>query len=68
MKTLDVNAFGVQELNAEEMKTVDGGINWGAIAAWVGGIILIGTVGPFAGFAEWAIYGLFFDQNAPFPV
>jgi len=28
MKNLDLNNYGVQEMNAEEMKAVDGGILW----------------------------------------
>jgi len=28
MKNLDLNKYGVQEMNAEEMKATDGGILW----------------------------------------
>ncbi len=28
MKNLDFDAYGVQEMNQQEMKKVDGGINW----------------------------------------
>ena len=35
MKKLDLNYFGVQEMNAMEMKETDGGIIWLLIAAAV---------------------------------
>ena len=36
MKTLDLNSYGVQEMNAVEMKETDGGC-WGLIfaAVWI---------------------------------
>jgi hypothetical protein len=38
MKTLDLNAYGVHEMNAVEMRDVDGGGLFGAILL-VGGLI-----------------------------
>jgi hypothetical protein len=49
MKTLDVSVFGVQELNAEEMKTVDGGGFW-AIFGTICSIVGVVTGDPFLAF------------------
>lgn len=32
MKNLNLNDFGVQEMNAEEMRKTDGGLFWEALA------------------------------------
>jgi len=35
MKTLDLNAYGVEEMNQQEMASIDGGNIFKAIAEWV---------------------------------
>jgi len=35
MKNLNLNDFGVQKMNAEEMRKTDGGFPWVAIAYFV---------------------------------
>ena len=35
MKNLDLNSYGVQEMNVEEMKTIEGGI-WAIFAMVIG--------------------------------
>ncbi|MDR0712347.1 MAG: class IIb bacteriocin, lactobin A/cerein 7B family [Prevotellaceae bacterium] len=40
MKTLDLNAYGVHEMNAEEMMEIDGGLAW-----WIAlGALIVGAV------------------------
>ena len=42
MKNLDLNGLGVQELNATEMREVEGG---GVVLAFLAGVIVSGLVG-----------------------
>ncbi|MFV0471100.1 MAG: hypothetical protein ACK5L7_03565 [Paludibacteraceae bacterium] len=41
MKTLDLNAYGVQEMNAAEMRETDGGIIIPALALYAAGASII---------------------------
>jgi len=57
MKNLDLNNYGVQELNAKEMRETDGGADavdwvlWGAgTVAFIGMTVVSGPVG-------WALFG-----------
>jgi len=51
MKNLDLNNYGVQEMNEKEMKAVDGGWSWlGAIVGALAGFVIGGPVGAGAGF------------------
>ncbi|MDR0437035.1 MAG: hypothetical protein LBH22_01895 [Bacteroidales bacterium] len=34
MKTLDLNAYGVSEMNKQEMMEIDGG-GWGSVGRWL---------------------------------
>lgn len=45
MKNLNLNAFGVQELNAEEMRELDGG--FGILEALIIGVIVGALVALF---------------------
>jgi lactobin A/cerein 7B family class IIb bacteriocin len=40
MKNLDLNAYGVVEMNQQEMTNVDGGLGW----VVVGALIVIGLI------------------------
>ncbi len=39
MKNLDLNSYGVQEMNAEEIRTTEGGLFWFILGAIAGGMI-----------------------------
>lgn len=41
MKNLDLNVYGVQEMNAVEMKKTNGGIAWGLVLAIAGAAIYV---------------------------
>ena len=43
MENLDLNAYGVQEMNHQEMVETDGGGTWGLIAATAGFIVAAAT-------------------------
>ena len=52
MKNLDLNKFGVQEMNEKEMKAIDGGRFWGflgTIALITVGFVVAGPAGAAAG-------------------
>jgi len=61
MKNLDLNTYDVQEMNNEEMKTVEGG-GWGSIFSFAGigaviGFLIAGPVGAAVGAAAGAGLG-----------
>ena len=50
MKNLDLNAMGVVEMDATEMKEIDGGFSWERFAVGAGGTYLVaGTLGAILG-------------------
>ena len=51
MKNLDLNKYGVQEMNSKEMKTVDGGRVhwWQVLASAAAGFIVAGPAGAMVG-------------------
>ena len=52
MKNLDLNKYGVQEMNEKEMKTVDGGWSWlGAVVGGIAGFVVGGPIGAAVGVA-----------------
>jgi hypothetical protein len=63
MKNLDLNNYGVQEMNAGEMKAVEGGKwHWGAIFSFAGigtviGALVGGPVGAAIGAAAGGVLG-----------
>ena len=61
MKNLDLNKYGVQEMNENEMKTVEGGGFWGflgTIGAIIIGFLIAGPAGAAAGAMISGVTGL----------
>ncbi|MFV0392140.1 MAG: hypothetical protein ACK5KP_09705 [Paludibacteraceae bacterium] len=52
MKTLDLNTYGVQEMNAVEMRETDGGL-WWIVGVIVGGLIYDMISNPQETAAAW---------------
>ena len=49
MKNLEMEQYGVEELNHAEMEDIDGGKWWGALIGAVAGFCVAGPLGMIAG-------------------
>ena len=52
MKNLDLNGFGIQEMNAEEMRLTEGGFPWVAIGIFIAQGIIWDTINDIEGSAN----------------
>ena len=63
MKNFDVNNFGVQELNAEEMRSTEGGFLWVVAALIVLAAIDLLQNGKLDGIKIWLYYKVLVSKH-----